>query len=513
LLESTQVAGVTRILRSTAVDRPTQVALSDLKGSLGWAELADLCERSVRAIDSLELSSSSRIAVVMRNSVDAALVFLMARYSGVELTALSYHLTPVELEYVFTDARVGAIFCDPTTVESVVVAATTVGITSVFLGDIATDTETLPQGVMPFRSWLDQFAAGPIDLMRRAAANLLYTSGTTGFPKGVLTPQNLSGSVDEYITAYPEPRDAGPFLTVGPLYHAGPLGSLRRLTAGRPLIVMRQFDPVEALRAIEEHGVTGATFVPTHFLRLLQLDETERMKFDVSSLRFVDHTGSWCSPDVKRRMIEWFGPVLEERYGGTESGTICTIDSPDWLDHPGSVGRCSPRFTALVVDDDGRNLPPGSTGRLFFDDATGRGVVYQNDPEKTAAAHLRPGVFTLGDIGHVDDDGYVFITGRSADLIVSGGVNLYPAEIERVLLQVPGVADAAVVGAVDEEMGERAVAFIVPSVDDLSAAFVIDEAKKSLAGPKVPRDVRFIAELPRNPMGKIDRKQLKGRQR
>jgi acyl-CoA synthetase (AMP-forming)/AMP-acid ligase II len=140
-------------------------------------------------------------------------------------------------------------------------------------------------------------------------------------------------------------------------------------------------------------------------------------------------------------------------------------------------------------------------------------VVYQNDPEKTAAAHLRPGVFTLGDIGHVDDDGYVFITGRSADLIVSGGVNLYPAEIERVLLQVPGVADAAVVGAVDEEMGERAVAFIVPSVDDLSAAFVIDEAKKSLAGPKVPRDVRFIAELPRNPMGKIDRKQLKGRQR
>ena len=503
---------MTRILRSAAEGRPTQVALGDLKTSLGWAELADLCERSVRAIDSLQLSSSSRVAVVMRNSVDAALVFLMARYSGVELTALSYHLTPVELEYVFTDARVGAVFCDPTTVESVVAAATKVGITNVFLGDTP-DLEGLPQGVTPLRPWLNRFAAGPIDLTRRAAANLLYTSGTTGFPKGVLTPQNLTGSVDEYIAAYPEPDDAGPFLTVGPLYHAGPLGSLRRLTAGRPLVVMRHFDPVEALRAIDEHRVTGATFVPTHFLRLLQLDQADRTRFDVSSLRFVDHTGSWCPPEVKRGMIDWFGPVLEERYGGTESGTICTIDSLEWLDHPGSVGRCSPRFTALVVDDDGNDLPRGSTGRLFFDDATGRGVVYQNDPEKTAAAHLRPGVFTLGDIGHVDDDGYVYITGRSADLIVSGGVNLYPAEIERVLLQVPGVADAAVVGAADEDMGERAVAFIVAAVEGLSAAFVIDEAKKSLAGPKVPRDVRFVGELPRNPMGKIDRKQLKGTQR
>lgn len=447
----------------------------------------------------------------MRNSVDAALVFLMARYSGVELTAVSYHLTPSELEYVFADARVEAVVCDPTTVDAVTAAAATVGVPHVFIGDIENETVHFSQRVTGFREWLLKFHAGSVNLARAAAANLLYTSGTTGFPKGVLTPQNLSSTIEEYVAAYPEPVDAGPFLTVGPLYHAGPLGSLRRLTSGRPLVVMRHFDPIEALRAIQEHVVTGATFVPTHFLRLLQLDAADRERFDVSSLRFVDHTGSWCPPEVKRRMIEWFGPVLEERYGGTESGTVCTIDSHEWLEHPGSVGRCAPRFTAVVVDDDGNEVPAGTTGRLFFADATGRGVVYQNDPEKTAAAHLRPGVFTLGDIGHVDDGGYVFVTGRSADLIVSGGVNLYPAEIERVLLRVPGVADAAVVGAVDEVMGERAVAFVVASADDLSAAFVIAEAKQSLAGPKVPRDIRFVAELPRNPMGKLDRKELKAR--
>ena len=502
---------MTELLRSVAAERPTQVALSDLKSSLGWAGLADLCERSVRALDSLQLDSSSRVAVVMRNSVDAALVFLMARYAGVELTAVSFHLTPSELEYVFADARVAAVVCDPTTVDAVTAAASTVGVPHVFIGDIDGGSARPAPHVVGFREWVLKFDTGSVDLTRGAAANLLYTSGTTGFPKGVLTPQNLASTIEEYIAAYPEPVDAGPFLTVGPLYHAGPLGSLRRLTSGRPLIVMRQFHPIEALRAIQEHSVTGATSVPTHFLRLLQLDDADRKRFDVSSLGFVDHTGSWCPPEVKRRMIDWFGPVLEERYGGTESGTVCTIDSHEWLEHPGSVGRCSSRFTAVVVDDDGNELPIGTTGRLFFADATGRGVVYQNDPEKTAAAHLRPGVFTLGDIGHVDEGGYVFITGRSADLIVSGGVNLYPAEIERVLLRVPGVADAAVVGAPDDLMGEKAVAFIVSSNVDMSADFVIEEAKRSLAGPKVPRDIRFIPELPRNPMGKLDRKQLKAR--
>ena len=500
---------MTQILRRVAAKRPGQVALSDMKTSLGWDELADLCEQSVRAIDSLGLPSGSRIAVVMRNSVDAALVFLMARFAGVELTALSYHLTPVELEYVFHDARVRAVFCDPTTVESVASATEALGIPHVFVGDADGHSAIQSGKTTRFREWLAGFPTGDVDLTRAATPNLLYTSGTTGFPKGVLTPQNLSGTIDEYIAAYPEADDAGPFLTVGPLYHAGPLGSLRRLTAGRPLVVMRHFDPVEALSAIQHHRITGATFVPTHFLRMLQLDDPTRSRFDVSSLRFVDHTGSWCPPEVKRSMIDWFGPVLEERYGGTESGTVCTIGSREWLDHPGSVGRCSSRFTAVVVDDDGNELPRGHTGRLFFADATGRGVVYENDPAKTAAAHLRPGVFTLGDIGHVDDEGYVFVTGRSADLIVSGGVNLYPAEIERVLLGVPGVADVAVVGAPDKSMGERAVAFVVPTNDTLTIEAVIEQAKRGLAGPKVPRDIRFVADLPRNPMGKLDRKSLK----
>ena len=507
---------MTAVLRRAADERPEQAALTDLVTSLTWPELLDRVERSVAALDGLNLAPGARVAVVMRNSVDAALVYLMARYAGVELTALSYHLTQNELDYVFRDARVAAVFCDPTTIAVVDVAATALGIAHVFVGDTSAAVDA-SSNRPSFGSWVASHQRQSVDVSRPAAANLLYTSGTTGFPKGVLTPANLSMSIGEYIDAYPEKSDDGPYLTVGPLYHAGPLGSIRRVTAGRPLVVLRHFDPIEALTAIEKFRITGATFVPTHFIRMLQLDEETRARFDTSSLHFVDHTGSWCPPEVKRGMIDWLGPILEERYGGTESGTICTIGSTEWLAHPGSVGRCSSRFTAHVVDDDGKEVPVGQTGRLFFIDHTGKGVVYQNDPEKTAAAHLRPGVFTLGDIGHVDPDGYVYITGRSADLIVSGGVNLYPAEIERVLLLAPDVADAAVVGAPDEVMGERAVAFVVLASsaakadrgDDETKDRIIDSCRKLIAGPKVPREIRIIAELPRNPMGKLDRRALK----
>ena len=177
--------------------------------------------------------------------------------------------------------------------------------------------------------------------------------------------------------------------------------------------------------------------VPTHFVRLLALPEDVRARYDVSSLRLVAHTGASCPIDVKRRMIEWFGPVLQDSYGATEVGTTCTISSEEWLEHPGSVGRAVPPFRAIVVDDDDNEVPPGTEGRLYFEDATGRGIVYPGDPEKTAQAHLRPGVFTLGEIGYITDDGFVYITDRFSDMIVSGGVNIYPAEAEQVLDRAP----------------------------------------------------------------------------
>ena len=210
-------------------------------------------------------------------------------------------------------------------------------------------------------------------------------------------------------------------------------------------------------------------------------------------------------------MIEWWGPVFFDAYGATEVGTTCMITSPEWLEHPGSVGRAIPPFTALVVDDDGNELPPNTEGRLFFADATGRGVVYPNDPEKTAAAHLRPGVFTLGEIGYLDDDGYVYITDRFSDMIVSGGANIYPAEAEQVLLEHPGVADVAVIGVPHPDMGEAVKALVVPAdpADPPSADELIAFCRERLSGYKCPRSVDIVETVGRTTMGKVNKRALR----
>jgi long-chain acyl-CoA synthetase len=272
---------------------------------------------------------------------------------------------------------------------------------------------------------------------------------------------------------------------------------------------MKQFTALGALEAIQRYGVTGTTMVPTHFSRLLDVPNEVRTACDVSSLTLLDHTGSSCPVAVKEAMINWMGPILVDRYGGTEAGTVCTISSLEWLQYKGSAGKCLARFTAHVVDDNDMEVPIGQVGRLYFIDHSGEGVVYLNAPEKTAAAHIRPGVFTLGDLGYVNEEGYVFVTGRTADTVVSGGVNLYPAEIERVLLDCPGVREAAVVGVPDTEMGESLLACIVRDDEELTEADIISFGKEVLAGPKVPRKFVFVEDLPRNPVGKLDRKVLR----
>jgi long-chain acyl-CoA synthetase len=304
----------------------------------------------------------------------------------------------------------------------------------------------------------------------------------------------------------------GPHLVVGPMYHTGPLTSVRLLAGGVPLVVMRRFDPEAVLAAIATHRPGSSQMVPTHFVRLLALPPEVRSAYDVSSLRAVGQTGAACPIEVKRRMIEWWGPVFLEVYGGSEVGVLCSISSPEWLDHPGSVGRPRDQFSALVVDDDGAALPPGREGRLYFRDATGRGIVYRNDPAKTAAAHLEPGVFTLGEVGYVDEDGYVFITDRFSDMVVSGGVNLYPAEAEQVLVEHPQVADVACIGVPDAEMGERLVALVVCTAGDPpEPEAVLAWCRERLSHFKCPREVRFVADLARDPMGKLNKRRLRDR--
>ncbi|HSS10681.1 MAG TPA: AMP-binding protein, partial [Acidimicrobiales bacterium] len=339
---------------------------------------------------------------------------------------------------------------------------------------------------------------------------------TTGRPKGVEVPPTMfprADTVAEFLeaTARTGFADFGTHLVVGPMYHTGPLQGVRLLAIGVPVVVLGRFDAEAVLRAIDAYRTETSVMVPTHFTRLLALPDDVRERYDISSMRSVGHTGAACPKDVKRKMIEWWGPVFFEAYGATEVGTTCMITSEEWLEHPGSVGRCLPPFSALVVDDAGNDLPPNTEGQLFFVDATGRGIVYPNDSEKTAAAHLRPGVFTLGEIGYVDDDGYVYITDRFSDMIVSGGVNIYPAEAEQVINEHPGVADVAVIGVPNADMGEEVKALVVPvNPDDPPAPEeLIGWCRQRLAGFKCPRTVDIVESVGRTAMGKVNKRELR----
>jgi long-chain acyl-CoA synthetase len=444
------------------------------------------------------------VLVVARNRPSALVIHAAAALGEAASVPVNFHLTAGEIEYVAGEAGARLAFVDSTTERTTREAVDGMRVSVVRLPD---DGVSGPE--------LDAFVAGaaPVDLRpdQRVIPSLLFTSGTTGRPKAVRLPPktfgdspDLAGFVD-HISAHRLAR-LGPHLVVGPLYHNGPLTAVRLLLAGVPVVVHERFDAEAALAAIDEHRIESSIMVPTHFVRCLALPRDVRERYDVTSLRQVAHTGGKCPVDVKRAMIEWWGPVLSESYGGTESGTVCSINSDDWLAHPGSVGRAVPPFEALIVDEAGRELPPNTEGRLYFRDTTGRGIVYEGDPEKTAEAHLAPGVFTLGEIGYVDDDGFVFITDRFSDMVVSGGVNIYPAEAEQALARHPDVADVACVGVPDDEMGEQLVAVVqlVPGVAGSHPA--LDAwCRDSLAGYKCPKEYRFVDEVPRNPMGKIDK--------
>jgi long-chain acyl-CoA synthetase len=242
---------------------------------------------------------------------------------------------------------------------------------------------------------------------------------------------------------------------------------------------------------------------------MLALPEAVRERYDVSSLKVVAHTGSSCPISVKYAMIDWFGPILRDAYGSTEAGTVASITSDEWLLHPGSVGRASPGYRVMVVDDDGVSVGPGVEGQLCFSAPGGRMIAYHDDVEAAEEAFVKPGLFTIGEVGYLDPDGYIYLTDRSKDMVVSGGVNIYPAESERVLREHPSVGDAAVFGVPDAEMGERLVGLVVPRRSDIGANELVAYARDRLAHYKVPRSIYFVAEIPRSPMGKINKRQVR----
>ena len=504
-----------RFAKECAAADPTGFALVDGERELTWSQVDDAlnrCANLLLAADrSGDLGPAHRIAVFAENAAETALAHLGGLLAGASSVPVNFHLTASETAYILSDSEARVLFVGPETVERGIEAARDAGVPLVVGWNC--------DGVDGVTDWDDWLAGGatddpPDEVVPRP--NLLYTSGTTGQPKGTeLPPTMFAGGTNmvEHLEALAQGGFSGfgTHLVVGPMYHTGPLSGMRLLCAGIPSVILAKFDPEATLAAIDNYKTESSVMVPTHFVRMLALPDEVKAKYDVSSMQMLAHTGAKCPVEVKAAMIEWFGPVFRDAYGATEVGTVCTITSEEWLEHQGSVGRSVPPFTAVVLDEALNELPPGTEGQLFFSDATGRGIVYPNDPAKTAASNPEPGLFTLGEIGYMDADGYVYITDRFSDMVVSGGANLYPAEAEQLLIDHPDVADVGCVGVPHPDMGEMLIALVMPT-DPSSPpdpGELSDWLRERLSHYKCPREYHVVADLLRNTMGKINKRRLR----
>ena len=479
---------------------PDRVAIYSEYGDRTFGELNANANRLARVLRDAGVGYGDRVALLCRNRAEFAEVVAATARAGVWLTTVNWHLTPDEVNYVVADCEAKVLFVDATVPCAEGVAETA---TAALLVSIA--------GKLPRATQYEDLLAGvdgsDIDAPRRGAT-MLYTSGTTGKPKGVYRDRPVA--VGPNTSAYDEKCV---HLCTGPLYHAAPLGvSLQApLTWGASVVLMDGWSPSETLRLITEHGVTHTHLVPTMFNRMLNLPDDERAAADVSTLRVVVHGAAPCPVIVKQRMIEWWGPILWEYYAATEGGATL-IDSKTWLEHPGTVGRHVRDDGVIIRDDEGNECPPRVPGTVWIKTVKGAEFEYFGDKEKTAKTVVDTH-FTLGDVGYLDEDRWLFLTDRSANLIISGGVNIYPAEVDAVLLEHPAVGDVAVIGVPNDDMGEEVKAVVelkrgVSPSPEL-AAELIAFTRDRIAHFKCPRSVDFVDHLPREDNGKIYKRRLR----
>jgi long-chain acyl-CoA synthetase len=468
-----------------------------------YRQLDDRSNQGAQLFRELGLAQGDGVAIMLENVAIYFEVLWAAQRAGLRYTAISSRLTAGEVEYIIQDSGAKAF------------------VTSHSLAEVAREVAPRVPGVHllmvggvdgPYRSFeaaRAEFPATPI-ADQAPGATMLYSSGTTGRPKGVkrllpvgglLDPDELTNRIQNNYR-----MDADSiYLCPAPLYHAAPLGySMTCQRLGGTVIFMEKFDAEQALALIERYRVTHAQFVPTHFVRMLKLPAAVREKYDHSSLKYVIHAAAPCPVPIKQQMIDWWGPLIYEYYAGTEGNGMTAITSQEWLAHKGSVGRSSVA-EIKICDDAGEPLPPRSEGLIYF--AGGHAFEYHNAPEKTAETRNKYGWTTLGDVGWVDEEGWLYLTDRKSFMIISGGVNIYPQELENLLITHPKVADAAVVGAPDEEMGEKVVAVIQPldwnDAGDGLRAELTAFCRANLSGVKSPRQIDFMRELPRHPTGKL----------
>jgi long-chain acyl-CoA synthetase len=486
---------------------PDALALDDGTRTRSWGALDLRVRRLARFLrDELGIPPGGHVATLSYNRIECIELMHAAIHAGIWLTPINWHLLEPEIAHVVRDSGAPVVFADAEHAE---------------LARAAGAPQVLQLGDSLDRA-ADAASDAPMDPAGRSGGPMIYTSGTTGRPKGVRRsrPERLDAALEGFRAgARAVGLDgSGPHLVTGPIYHAAPgMFAVYDQMNGAPLVIMPRWDEREALRLLVARDIEHTHLVPTMFVRLLRLPETERAAFRAPKLHLVLHGAAPIAPSVKRQMIEWWGPLLVEYWGGTESGVITCIDAKEWLAHPETVGRALPGYEVFAADDDGRRLPPGEVGMLYARHArVAKMFEYHADPQKTQSSYLaEAGAFTLGDIGRVDAEGYVALADRSAHTIISGGVNIYPAEIEGVLQEHPAVADVAVFGIPDDEWGEQVKAAVElvkghapsPALADELLAF----ARARLAGYKVPRTLDFEDALPRHPSGKLYVRRLRDR--
>lgn len=471
--------------------------------TVSYRQLEARSNQAAHFFRSLGLQIGDTVAVCLENRREFFDIIWGAQRSGLICVSISNRLTASEIDYILADS--GA----------------EVFVTSACLGDILDNLDTPLKRYVVGNAHTGWQQIGPLLAEmpdtpiadERAGTDMLYSSGTTGKPKGVRFPLPEDGNIavppaltNIAMGAFGFGEDSL-YLSPAPLYHAAPLRWCMAVTRlGGTLVVMEKFDPEAALAAIAKYRINDSQWVPTHFVRMLKLPEEVRGQYDISSLRCAVHAAAPCPVPIKEAMIDWWGPVLREYYAATESNGFTCISSQDWLTHKGSVGKAI-NAVIHICDEDGNELPPRGEGTVFFE---GTSIfIYHNDPVKTAESRHpdHPEWSMLGDVGWVDEEGFLYLTDRKSFMIISGGVNIYPQEIENLLVSHPKVADAAVIGAPDEEMGERVVAVVQPlDMADAGEAFA-DELtaylRPSLSGVKMPRRIDFRAELPRHATGKL----------
>jgi acyl-CoA synthetase (AMP-forming)/AMP-acid ligase II len=503
---------------TTAATHPERPAVITGSGQVvTYGELEARSCQLAQALYAHGLRIGDHVAVVVPNDHRTHEICWGLQRSGLYYTMVNSHLTAEEAAYIVNDCGAKVLI---TSAELTDLAEMLVSLTPDVTLRLATTSPEKPHAAPlmydPYDGFIAPHPATPL-VHEMEGSPMLYSSGTTGRPKGIVRPLSdraFGGEVTlaPMLTHLMGFKDGDVYLSPAPLYHSAPLvWSMTVHRLGGTVVVMERFDPEDFLRLVQLHAVTHAQFVPTMFVRLLKLDDATRAAYDISTLRAVVHAAAPCAPEVKRRMFEWWGPTIYEYYSGTEGGGITWANPDEWLTHPGTVGK-SLMGQVHICDDDGNELPTGTDGVVWFGGA-GANFEYNNDPEKTKQTYNDQGWSTLWDIGHLDDDGFLYLTDRKLFMIVSGGVNIYPQEIEDVLVLHPAVGDVAVFGIPEPEMGEEVKAVVQPAPGfhagpDLELELLV-YCRDHLSHFKCPRTVDFIEEMPRGENGKLYKKPLR----